>query len=70
MSRFQRLFSARALSTILIVAALSRLGFSVFVVGLDAAPKGDETDYHAIATHLVAGEAIAAARRHHRKKAT
>ncbi len=55
MSFIRRLFSARALSTILIVAALSRFGFSVFVVGLNTSPKGDEADYHAIATHLAAG---------------
>ncbi len=55
MSVLRNLFSARALSTILIVAALSRFGFSVYVVGLNAATKGDETDYHAIATHLADG---------------
>jgi len=54
-SVLRKLFSARALSTILVVAALSRFGFSVYVVGLDAATKGDETDYHAIATHLAQG---------------
>ena len=41
---------------ILIAAALSRFGFSAWVVGLDAMTKGDEADYHAIATHLAAGE--------------
>ncbi len=55
MSVLRNLFSARALSTILVVAALSRFGFGVYVVGLSAATKGDETDYHAIATHLVDG---------------
>jgi 4-amino-4-deoxy-L-arabinose transferase-like glycosyltransferase len=55
-SRSRKLFSARALSTILIVAALSRFGFSAWVVGLDAMTRGDEADYHAIATHLAAGE--------------
>ncbi|HEX6791302.1 MAG TPA: glycosyltransferase family 39 protein [Candidatus Krumholzibacteria bacterium] len=60
MSRFQHPFSARALSTILVVAALSRFGFSAWVVGLDAPPKGDEADYHAIATHLAAGEGFRA----------
>jgi hypothetical protein len=55
------LFSARALSTILIVAALSRFGFSVWVVGLHAMTKGDEADYHAIATHLADGRGFVAA---------
>lgn len=55
MSLFRRFFS-RALPTILIVAALSRFGFSAWVVGLDAPLKGDEGDYHAIATHLAAGQ--------------
>ena len=55
MSVLRNLFSARALSTILVVAALSRFGFSVYVVGLNAVTKGDETDYHAIATHLADG---------------
>jgi 4-amino-4-deoxy-L-arabinose transferase-like glycosyltransferase len=49
-------FLARALPTILVVAALSRFGFSAWVVGLDAMTKGDEADYHAIATHLAAGD--------------
>lgn len=61
MSVFRRLFSAQALSTILIVAALSRFGFSVGVVGLDAMTKGDEADYHAIATHLATGHGFSAA---------
>ena len=56
MSRIRSLFFARALPTILIVAALSRFGFAAFVVGLDTPPKGDEADYHAIAAHLAAGE--------------
>ncbi|HKW13979.1 MAG TPA: glycosyltransferase family 39 protein [Candidatus Krumholzibacteria bacterium] len=51
----------RALSTILIVAALSRFGFSVGVVGLHAMTKGDEADYHAIATHLADGRGFVAA---------
>jgi 4-amino-4-deoxy-L-arabinose transferase-like glycosyltransferase len=59
-SPLRRLFSARALSTILIVAALSRFGFSVWVVGLSAMTKGDEADYHAIATHLVDGHGFVA----------
>ena len=50
------LVSRRALPTILIVAALARFGFSVGVVGLHAMTRGDEADYHAIATHLVAGQ--------------
>jgi 4-amino-4-deoxy-L-arabinose transferase-like glycosyltransferase len=54
-SFFRRLFSARALSTILIVAALSRFGFGVWVVGLHAMTKGDEGDYHAIASQLADG---------------
>ena len=56
MSWIRGLVSTRALPTILIVAALSRLGFSVWVVGLQAMTKGDEADYHAIATHLESGE--------------
>jgi 4-amino-4-deoxy-L-arabinose transferase-like glycosyltransferase len=56
----RRLLSAQALSAILIVAALSRIGFSVGVVGLHAMTKGDEADYHAIATHLVAGQGFTA----------
>jgi 4-amino-4-deoxy-L-arabinose transferase-like glycosyltransferase len=56
----RNLFSARALSTILIVAALSRFGFSVGVVGLHAMTKGDEADYHAIATHLLDGRGFIA----------
>jgi len=55
-SRIRTLFFARALPTILIVAALSRFGFSTFVVGLDTPPKGDEADYHVIAAHLAQGE--------------
>ncbi|HET6462464.1 MAG TPA: glycosyltransferase family 39 protein [Candidatus Krumholzibacteria bacterium] len=55
MSVLRNLFSARALSAILIVAALTRFGFGAYVVGLSAATKGDETDYHAIANHLAAG---------------
>jgi 4-amino-4-deoxy-L-arabinose transferase-like glycosyltransferase len=55
-SRIRSLFSSRALPAILVVAALSRFGFSTWVVGLDAMTKGDEADYHAIATHLAAGE--------------
>jgi 4-amino-4-deoxy-L-arabinose transferase-like glycosyltransferase len=54
-SLLRNLFSARALSTILIVAALSRFGFGAYVVGLSAMTKGDEADYHAIATHLADG---------------
>jgi 4-amino-4-deoxy-L-arabinose transferase-like glycosyltransferase len=54
-SVLRHLFSARALSTILVVAALSRFGFSACVVGLSATTKGDEADYHAIATHLADG---------------
>ena len=55
MNLIRNLFSARALPAILIVAALSRFGFSAWVVGLDAMTKGDEADYHAIATHLADG---------------
>lgn len=55
MSVLRNLFPARALSTILVVAALSRFGFSAYVVGLHAPTKGDEIDYHAIATHLADG---------------
>jgi len=55
-SPIRNLFSARALPTILVVAALSRVGFSAGVVGLDALTKGDEADYHAIATHLASGD--------------
>jgi len=55
-----RLFSARALPTILIVAALLRFGFSVWVVGLHAMTRGDEADYHAIAMHVVEGRGFAA----------
>lgn len=54
MIRIRSLFSARALPVILVTAALSRFGFSAWVVGLDAMTKGDEADYHAIATHLAA----------------
>jgi 4-amino-4-deoxy-L-arabinose transferase-like glycosyltransferase len=60
-SFFRRLFSARALSTILIVAALSRFVFSVWVVGLHAMTKGDEADYQTIATHLADGRGFTAA---------
>ena len=47
---------SRALAAILLAAALSRFVFAGWVVGFGAAPRGDETDYHAIATNLAAGE--------------
>jgi 4-amino-4-deoxy-L-arabinose transferase-like glycosyltransferase len=43
---------SRSLVAILIVAAAARFVFGAYVVGFDAMTKGDEADYHAIATHL------------------
>jgi 4-amino-4-deoxy-L-arabinose transferase-like glycosyltransferase len=48
--------SARALSAILVAAALFRFLFSGWVVGFHAQPRGDEADYHAIAAHVAAGQ--------------
>jgi 4-amino-4-deoxy-L-arabinose transferase-like glycosyltransferase len=48
--------ASRALVAILVAAALSRFVFGVWVVGLGAPIRGDEADYHAIATHLTAGD--------------
>ncbi|HEX5131740.1 MAG TPA: glycosyltransferase family 39 protein [Candidatus Krumholzibacteria bacterium] len=45
-----------ALIAIVLAAALLRVVFSGWVVGFHAAPIGDETDYHAIASHLLAGD--------------
>ena len=45
----------RAFVTILIVAAVLRFAFSGWVVGFGAMTKGDEADYHAIATQFVSG---------------
>jgi 4-amino-4-deoxy-L-arabinose transferase-like glycosyltransferase len=59
-SFFRRWLSVRALPTILVVAALSRFGFSVWVVGLHAMTRGDEADYQTIATHLADGKGFAA----------
>jgi len=44
------------LPAILVIAALARIGFGVGVVGLFSPPKADEADYHAIASHLAAGD--------------
>jgi 4-amino-4-deoxy-L-arabinose transferase-like glycosyltransferase len=41
------------------LAVLLRLLFAGFVVGLDRAPFGDETDYHAMATNLSEGRGLA-----------
>jgi 4-amino-4-deoxy-L-arabinose transferase-like glycosyltransferase len=45
----------RAWLAILLTAMLARFVFAGWVVGFDAAPKGDEIDYHAIAAHLSDG---------------
>lgn len=45
----------RAFIAILIAAAALRVVFSGWVVGFGAMTKGDEADYHAIATELVSG---------------
>ncbi len=47
------------LAVILAVALLARVVFAVGVVGLDSMTKGDEADYHAIATNLAAGQGFA-----------
>lgn len=60
MSPVRSVISARALPAILVVAALARFGFSAGVVGLNAPIRGDEVDYHAIASHLAAGKEFAA----------
>jgi 4-amino-4-deoxy-L-arabinose transferase-like glycosyltransferase len=48
-------FSTR-LVILLLAAALLRVIFSVFVVGWQAPPRGDEVDFHAISQQLAAGE--------------
>lgn len=45
-----------AWAAVLMIAALGRFVFAGSVVGFDAAPKGDEADYHAIAVNLTAGD--------------
>jgi 4-amino-4-deoxy-L-arabinose transferase-like glycosyltransferase len=44
------------LITLLLIAALLRIIFSVFVVGWQAPPRGDEIDYHTISRQLADGE--------------
>ncbi len=51
----------RILAALLVVAAAVRIGFGGWVVGFDAAPRGDEADYHAIATSLASGHGFAVA---------
>ncbi len=51
----------RAFIAILIAAALVRVVFSGWVVGFGAMTKGDEADYHTIATQLVSGNGFAGA---------
>ncbi len=46
----------KLLLSLLVLALLLRIVFSVFVVGWNAPPRGDEIDYHAIASNLSAGE--------------
>ncbi len=41
--------------SILLIALLLRIVFSIFVVGWHAPPRGDEIDYHTIASNLAAG---------------
>jgi 4-amino-4-deoxy-L-arabinose transferase-like glycosyltransferase len=50
-----------AWAAIVVVAVLARFAFASLVVGLDAPPKGDETDYHAIAQNLLDGDGFAVA---------
>jgi 4-amino-4-deoxy-L-arabinose transferase-like glycosyltransferase len=45
-----------ALVAIIVAAGLFRLGFSTLVVGWDADVRGDEIDYHRLATSLSQGE--------------
>ena len=51
----------RILAALLVAAAAVRIGFGGWVVGFDAAPRGDEADYHAIATSLTTGHGFAVA---------
>jgi 4-amino-4-deoxy-L-arabinose transferase-like glycosyltransferase len=53
--------AGRAIVAILLAAALLRIGFAGWVVGLDVPPRGDEIDYHAIAGNLIAGDGYAQA---------
>jgi 4-amino-4-deoxy-L-arabinose transferase-like glycosyltransferase len=46
----------RAFIAILIAGAALRVVFSGWVVGFATEPKGDEADYHAIATRMAAGD--------------
>lgn len=55
----RRTATTRTLVAILVVAAAARLLFAAYVVGFHTAPRGDETDYQAIATSLAAGGAFA-----------
>lgn len=48
-----------ALLIILVAALAARLAFSMGVVGWSAPMKSDETDYHAIASNLAAGDGFA-----------
>jgi 4-amino-4-deoxy-L-arabinose transferase-like glycosyltransferase len=47
---------ATALAAVIIAAGLFRLAFATLIVGWDADVRGDEVDYHGIATSLVGGE--------------
>jgi 4-amino-4-deoxy-L-arabinose transferase-like glycosyltransferase len=51
----------RVLAALLVAAAAVRIGFGGWVVGFDAAPRGDEADYHAIAVSLTTGDGFAVA---------
>lgn len=42
----------RILAALLVAAAAARIAFGGWVVGFDAAPRGDEADYHALAVSL------------------
>ncbi|MDH5627696.1 MAG: hypothetical protein OEY69_05320, partial [Candidatus Krumholzibacteria bacterium] len=46
----------RAFFAILFAAALLRVVFAGWVVGFATEPKGDEADYHGIATRLALGQ--------------
>jgi 4-amino-4-deoxy-L-arabinose transferase-like glycosyltransferase len=48
-----------AWAVILVAAAVVRLVFAGAVVGFEAPLKGDEADYHAIATHVLHGDGFA-----------
>ena len=44
------------LAVLILAAGALRLGFGAWVVGWDAPLKGDEIDYHTLATHVAVGE--------------